>query len=87
MAKKKIWQRLTEKNWCKEQGTSDDGKAHCAIGWITKVYPNSSYLVCEELRQYLDRYQHSVLPSIAHWNDNPRRKLQDVKKAFKAINR
>jgi hypothetical protein len=92
MAKNKIWQRITSKNWCQDLLDNQQG-AHCALGWINKVYaPDSapyddSSPVKTSLRKYLAKKSKKKTDelSIAQWNDSPKRKFSEVKAAFKAI--
>ncbi len=87
--KKKIWQKITPKNWCKNEFDNGEG-AFCSLGWTNEIYGYSvskTEQVKYNLRKYIAKKTKKNLEyiSVAQWNDSPKRKFSEVKAAFKAI--
>lgn len=79
---KKIWQLITKKRWCRNT-FSDGHGAHCAVGWIDKVYVGDKNILAKRKLEFMIK---DYWISITNWNDNPETKFEDVYKAFKKAN-
>ena len=90
--KKKIWQLITEKTWCKNAfyKKSKGVLKHCAVGWIWAHYPGKGYAAIKKLAKVVKKTnklpQPQHLVNVADWNDDPKTTFRQVKKAFRLAN-